>query len=543
MSSARRSGAANRAARSAHLAAEVRGLRRRLAEAEATLRAIGSEDVDARAAVTRERKAESGAAAGSSAAAYEHFLEAMRDGALSVDEAGVVLHASQRMLQLAGRESLVGCSALELFHDAAGLRTVLQNAGGRPSVLGTTLLRGDGSRIAVELSASVLPLPGPRRIGIVVTVPVARSGLHRIAASEAADPRRDDLDRLLAQLPTGILIVDAVTGYVVYANRQAAELFGRPLLGTATPISHVELACWHADGTIVESEQTPVARVLRGELVVRQELARARPDGTLVHTRTTAAPVLDENGDLESVLLAVEDASEAYVARVERDANERFRELFIGILGHDLRDPLSALVAGAALLQRRGGLTTQQSAVVDRMASSADRMVRMVNQILDFTRSRIGGGIPLERRRVRLADVVGRVVADLHASHKERRIETTFDGFARGHWDPDRLEQVVSNLVSNALTHGSGEAPVQVHVGELHEAARLEVFNDGAPIPPDLLPNLFDPFRRAATYRNQSGLGLGLYIAQQIVHAHGGTLTVDSSAERGTTFVVVLPLA
>jgi signal transduction histidine kinase len=291
----------------------------------------------------------------------------------------------------------------------------------------------------------------------------------------------------------------------------------------------------------VEPEQLLVARVIRGEGPVREDLARVRGDGTIVQTRAAAVPVLDDRGDLVSVVLAVDDVTDEWLARIERDENERFRELFIGMLGHDLRDPLAALVTGTSFLRDVGTLSPSQGRIVERLASSAQRMGRMVDQILDFTRSRLGGGITLVRSPMSLHELVSALVGEQLTRHASAHIDVELQGTGMGHWDPDRMGQVVSNLLSNALRYGKLDGQVRVSVRDETADVRLEVHNEGAPIPAEVLPFLFDPFRRGNTRSHKDGLGLGLYIAQQIVRAHGGALTVESSEGSGTTFTLVLP--
>ena len=221
-----------------------------------------------------------------------------------------------------------------------------------------------------------------------------------------------------------------------------------------------------------------------------------------------------------------------------REENARLQERFMGILGHDLRNPLSAILMGVTMLQ--GVLPEGDPRVLARIGSSAERMARMIDQLLDLTRSRHGGGIPVEPRPLELADVVRRVVEELELANPDRTLTVGVEGETWGEWDPDRLAQVVSNLVGNAIRHGDGERPVEVRVrGEGGEVA-LAVHNHGAPIAGELVPILFDPFHRAKG-SSPSGLGLGLFIARQIVLAHGGEIGVASTAEEGTTFTVRLP--
>jgi signal transduction histidine kinase len=221
-----------------------------------------------------------------------------------------------------------------------------------------------------------------------------------------------------------------------------------------------------------------------------------------------------------------------------REENARVQEQFNGVLGHDLRNPLTAILMGAATLQRRA-LSETDAKTVARIQSSAERMRRMIDQLLDLTRIRSGGGIPVERKRLDLAEVTRAVAEELEMAYPERTLQVEVHGDTSGMWDPDRLAQAVSNLVGNALEHGDANQPVVVRVSGEPERVVLAVHNSGDPIPKGLLPTLFEPFRRAKG-SNPSGLGLGLFIMQQIVVAHDGSIDVESTAE-GTTFTVTFP--
>jgi sigma-B regulation protein RsbU (phosphoserine phosphatase) len=167
-------------------------------------------------------------------------------------------------------------------------------------------------------------------------------------------------------------------------------------------------------------------------------------------------------------------------------------------------------------------------------------MSRMITDLLDFTRARLGGGVPLQRRPAELVELVRATLEEFEVTHPGRVVLSHAGGPYTGEWDPDRLAQVVSNLVGNALQHGAADTPVQVVLREEGAELVLSVTNQGPPIPEALLPHVFDPFRRATSSPRQ-GLGLGLYIVQQLVLAHGGSITVSSDAASGTTFTVRLP--
>ncbi len=221
----------------------------------------------------------------------------------------------------------------------------------------------------------------------------------------------------------------------------------------------------------------------------------------------------------------------------------RLNELFVAVLGHDLRTPLSAISLGAGILLKRSALRADDARAVARIASSADRIARMIGQVLDLTRSRLGGGIPVRPERLDLHELARKVVDELKVAHPEAAFRLQSEGDAWGRWDPDRLAQVLSNLGGNAVQHGA-EAPVTVTVSGAPDAVSLSVHNSGPPIPAECVDTLFDAFRGGTrTPAGSSGLGLGLYITREIVRAHGGSILVRSSGTLGTTFTVVLPRA
>lgn len=228
----------------------------------------------------------------------------------------------------------------------------------------------------------------------------------------------------------------------------------------------------------------------------------------------------------------------------EKDEDAFFRERFIGILGHDLRNPLQSITMSAELLMSAGQLDDLQRRSVLRISNAADRMARMINDLLDFTRGRMGGEFPITRVRCDVHAVCRQVIEELTAGHPERKLSFESSGDGWGNFDPDRLAQLVSNLAANALKHGDPNRPVKVTVQDHGSELSIAVHNEGKPIPEDQVSRLFDPFvqlpgdgRRPAS----DGLGLGLYITQLIVQAHGGSVSVRSTAEEGTTFLVRLP--
>jgi signal transduction histidine kinase len=244
-------------------------------------------------------------------------------------------------------------------------------------------------------------------------------------------------------------------------------------------------------------------------------------------------------------LIASQLAAESHqaVTRAELlDAQQTavLREEFMAVLGHDLRNPLSSILIGAETLLRRP-VDDGARKTVERIRSSGRRMSELVSNLLDFARSRLGSGIGLSLSEVAdLGPSLGHVVSELESSYPGRKISFSIAGGGAVRCDPARVAQLLSNLLANALDHGSADGAVEVRVVQSSGRLGLSVHNEGAQIPPSILPRLFKPYSRGG-HASQNGLGLGLYIANQIAKAHGGSLEVRSTAEDGTTFTFSLP--
>ncbi|XYH98440.1 ATP-binding protein [Sorangium sp. So ce1128] len=258
-----------------------------------------------------------------------------------------------------------------------------------------------------------------------------------------------------------------------------------------------------------------------------------------------------DDGEAQLVHSALDEVMVTAAVEVERTTSAELRrdvvlrELFIAVLGHDLLTPLSAVRFATAALLKREDVTAAVARLVQRIASSNDRAVRLVEDMLDLTRVRCNGGLPIEPKPVDLRSICRQVVVELELSRPEHTIRYQAQGDGHGTWDPGRMEQLMSNLIGNAVDHSPPEEPVQVKLRGQDQAVVLEVSNRGIPIPPELLPVIFDPFRRGdqqhEDLRRSKGLGLGLFIAKAIVDAHGGSIHVTSTLEEGTTFGVTLP--
>jgi signal transduction histidine kinase len=266
-------------------------------------------------------------------------------------------------------------------------------------------------------------------------------------------------------------------------------------------------------------------------------------DGSSRLVRITASPRLDASGALAYSRCIVHDLSDAASAQeLEHVAVER--ERLMGIIGHDMRNPLMAIhLAASALL--RFELHENATRIARRILDSTDRMERMITQLVDFARIRAGAGLGIDPEEANLHKVTRRVLDELELAFPQAIIRLETQGELDGVWDPDRMAQVVSNLVANAIQHGAPGHPIKIGLVGSDAEVALVVTNDGEPIPPEVIPTLFSPFRRAKqanrpAYAAGTSLGLGLFIAQQIVEGHGGTIGVDCSGGT-TTFTVTLP--
>jgi PAS domain S-box-containing protein len=234
--------------------------------------------------------------------------------------------------------------------------------------------------------------------------------------------------------------------------------------------------------------------------------------------------------------------AEAEAARDELHRRAEFDKQLIGIVSHDLRNPMNAIGIATSLLLKRGQLDEQGVRVVKRIMSSSDRAVRLIQDFLDFTQARVMGRIPMTPKPANIRELARQVFDEVLLTQPSRKGTIVHDGEADGMWDPDRLAQVIGNLLSNAFQHSPPSSTVCLTTRGDQDGVTIDVHNEGTPISPDDLARLFEPFERG-TDASASGrsIGLGLYISRQIIEAHGGTIEVRSVEGEGTRFRVSLP--
>lgn len=252
-------------------------------------------------------------------------------------------------------------------------------------------------------------------------------------------------------------------------------------------------------------------------------------------------PMMKLFAELISLQLTAEEESHRdRVALADERATAELREQFIAVLGHDLRNPLSSILMSAGFLLALPQEPRQET-VLERIQGSGERMSRMIDDIMDFARGRLGGGMTLTVEPVEVDELVGQVVDEIASGRPDRAVLFAPCGAGTAPLDRSRVAQMLSNLVSNAVEHGSPGEPVQISATATADRVVLAVANRGEPIAPEVVPRLFEPYVRPERKRPRPGLGLGLYIAAEIARAHGGGIRAESSAEAGTTFIVELP--
>jgi signal transduction histidine kinase len=252
-------------------------------------------------------------------------------------------------------------------------------------------------------------------------------------------------------------------------------------------------------------------------------------------------------GDLQDLMRfneAIDQSIAESVARYTRQT-KRATDLFIGILGHDIRNPLGTILLASEVLVRSGKLAPQAAAPI---SNAALRIKAIIEQVVDFTRAQADGVMPVERVPGNIADQLFKVVQETQVRHADRALRVESSGNFDGSWDEGRIGQLLSNLLGNAMLYGAPESEVTIRMWATPEEICFSVHNLGPAIPAAEQERIFQPLERGVhglggDPQARDGLGLGLYICREIVRAHDGTLTLESTAAEGTTFTVVLPRA
>jgi signal transduction histidine kinase len=221
---------------------------------------------------------------------------------------------------------------------------------------------------------------------------------------------------------------------------------------------------------------------------------------------------------------------------------EHSRDLVLAVLGHDLRDPLGVIVTYATLLTKLDRFDENAKTAIGRLYTTATRMRLMVSDLLDFATARLGAVMPITRAPMDIGEACRRVIDEVEALYPRSTLCLHANAPLQGEWDPIRISQLLTNLLVNAVQHGSPEKPIDVVLSGLESEVSIAVRNEGEPIPANEMREIFEPMVKGSRERaTPSSVGLGLYIAREVVRAHGGEIKAQSSAETGTTFTVQLP--
>jgi PAS domain S-box-containing protein len=345
-------------------------------------------------------------------------------------------------------------------------------------------------------------------------------------------------------------VESAVVTALDITEARAAELKFRRIFESGV----VAIAIGDGSGKVVEANDAFLELVgyQRGELQQGIELPVLDSNG---HIKPYEKELRHRDGRKIPVLIAtahIDDRTVGIIVDVsERRALEQRRDqlleelrrsvdtskLFVGVVAHDLRNPLNAMLMGSQALIRSEP-TEQQARIINRISRSGERMHRMIEQLLDFTQIRMGGALPMQPSSCDLTTVCREVIDEIQDAFEGAKVSLTVTGDPSGQWDPARLEQALSNLLSNAVHHGvDGRADVTID-GQSDERVLIQVHNLGV-IPSDLIPTVFDPLQRGDS--SSHGLGLGLFITKTIARQHGGEVSVISNREAGTKFTLELP--
>jgi PAS domain S-box-containing protein len=367
----------------------------------------------------------------------------------------------------------------------------------------------------------------------------ARAEAERLRDQLAAE--RGLLEAVLRQLPVGVIIAEPGGRYLL-GNTAFESILRHPFKASEDLPGDGVPRGYRPDGTVYQPDEWPLMRSLRqGETVVREPVRFLHADGSRTEIELSSAPVRDAEGRTVAGVVVATDVSAHHQLQEALRREADVRDKLMGIVSHDLRGPLQAIAASGELL-RTEALSPAQQKRVARIQTSVRRMDHLIRDLLDFVRVRQEGTLPIQRGQASLQETCRAVLDEVQAAHPGRQLLFEARGDTRGEWDASRLAQLVGNLVNNALKHGAEEAPVQTRVDGSGADVVLEVVNQGAPIPPELLPRIFEPFTRASTGGDAlKGVGLGLFIVHEIVTAHGGHIEVRSTAELGTVFRVGLP--
>ena len=364
--------------------------------------------------------------------------------------------------------------------------------------------------------------------------------LYREARQMAAERQS-----VLGQVAEGVVLADC-DGIVTFVNRAAARMLGTDRVGVSIEERAGTYGLWTPDGRPYDADDLPLTRAVRHrETVTSVDVVIRRSDQADVHVRASAAPVLADDGTCLGGVLTFHDIT------MQREL-ERQREDFLASASHDLKGPLAAISAQAQLIQYRISASTAEGERISRGATrieqAASRMAKLINELMDVARLRMGRPLTLDRKPVDLVEIVRRMVTESTSTARLHSVELQIeDERLVGVWDGFRVERILGNMLGNAIKYSPEGGEIAVRVArrsdERGEWATVDVVDHGIGIPAEDLPRLFQPYYRARNVLGKiAGEGIGLAGARQVAEQHGGTITVASEEGKGSAFTLWLPL-
>jgi PAS domain S-box-containing protein len=381
----------------------------------------------------------------------------------------------------------------------------------------------EGNRL--HLRISLLPAAsGGTLTGLTLLL---QDETERVLEAERVRESETRLKTLIDLSCDGYLLHDGTT--VLEASRGSASLLGcTPEEVVGQPLARF----------LAPESRKAAQEAFRTQLQMPYELIALRYGDLRVPIQVLAREVSFRGKPV--CLAALWDITGKRAAEEAASRAEYLREQLLGVVSHDLRTPLNTVVLGISSLQHEGKLEERQNRQLTIMSHAARRMEKMIHELLDFTRARLAGGIPVNPMPMSLGPVLERVVEEYRLTHPEQSILPSAEGDLNGHWDEARLAQLLDNLLQNALRYTFQNSAIGLSVKGEPQGVTLAVINKGPALLPEEREAIFEPFRRGKRPSGE-GLGLGLYIAKQIAEAHGGRISVESALERGTSFKVWLP--
>jgi PAS domain S-box-containing protein len=499
----------------------------------------------------RERKAR--AEAEHAAAILDAFIEAAPIHLAVVDEQLRYVRVNRALAEVNGYsvEEHIGRTIFEVIPSAVHIVAPLVR---QVFETGQSLLGFQGAAVPPANSGALrhyvlnlFPLELPGREGRLVGVAVL-DVTEQHDAREVVENQQRWLTSVLNRMPTPVLMLEPGTGAYLFVNQAAQELFERMLLPNESGELNFEaIVVTDTNGRPLGPEELLSSRVARGEELQAEEMIWSTPGGAF-NLLFSARQLPAIHGHGATIIASIQDVT--HLKAIERDLKHavRARDQFLSIASHELKTPLTSMKLHLQSLRRNIELGREEALQRNRLhhfgiqsEKQVDRLNRLVDDMLDISRLATGK-LAIHRERFELTTLVQDVIEHLRPQIDQARCSIALNVSTQieGEWDRFRLEQVLINLLTNAARYGAGK-PIEVDVGRTDEWARISVRDYGRGIAPEDHARIFQQFERAVSERDISGLGLGLFIARQIVTMHGGSISVESTLGEGAVFTVLVP--